>query len=164
MENTNILSEKEVARAVSNDPALSDRAFVLGDREFKIVDLDYDSYVTFIAYLQPLAEAIFGGFLSAQMGGDYSDTINVAPSAILKYCRSSLPEMACIVCRKTDENITVEEVKRLAKTPFALAAVVLKQIEQNNMIKDFADFFGSMVPLMKKAMAGQALSTTKETP
>jgi hypothetical protein len=151
-ENKTQLSEKEIARAVSNDPALSEVSFELGDRTFKIVDLAYDDYLAFLAELQPLVEAMFGSVMSSG-----SSLGELSAQSILKYCGRSLPEMVRIVCRQTDPDITTDEVKRLAKSPFKLAWVVLKQVEQNNMVKEFADFFGSIVPLVQMAMAGQKI-------
>jgi hypothetical protein len=52
------LTQKQIVRAVTNDPALSDKTVALGDAVIRIVDLDYDDYCKFIAHLQPLLELL----------------------------------------------------------------------------------------------------------
>jgi hypothetical protein len=52
------LTQKQIVRAVTNDPALSEDTVALGDTEIKIVDLDYDDYCKFVAHLQPLLELL----------------------------------------------------------------------------------------------------------
>ncbi len=148
----------EIARAATNAPELSREEFTLGDRKFKVVDLPYDDYLRFTTYLGPMLELLFGSLVS--MSGIKAPTANVSltPAAILQYAGESLPELACIVCTQTDPTMTVAQVKLLAqgsspRGPFKLAEIVLKQVEQNKIINDFASFFGQMLPLLKAALS-----------
>ena len=140
------LSKLSIVRAATNDPALSERKIVLGDRTFPIVDLAYDHYILFLAQLQPLLVGILGSIPGIKTLGL---TSTVTPTALIAYCGASLPEMARIVCAQTDPEITVVEVKLLGKTPFKLAELVLAQIEQNHIINDIRDFFVQLAPLLK---------------
>lgn len=140
-----ILSQTEIVRAATNDPMLSDDSFTLGDRTFQIVDLAYDDYIMFFTYLQPLFES----FASGITDGVISTGANFSVSDLLKHCASSLPNMVCLMCRQTDPYITAEDVKKLGKNPFVLAAAVLKQIRRNRMIEDISDFFEQILPLLK---------------
>jgi len=146
-----VLSEQEIAAAVTNSPALSPDEFKLGDRTFKVVHLPYDDYVVFLSYLQPFLNALVGKLAEkanlAIPDLDLGESFEV--SALVKFCLDSLPEMTRIVCKQSAPDITVEEIKVLAGTPFALADVVLKQVAKNRMIRDFADFFGRIAPLFK---------------
>lgn len=136
------LSTQEIIRAATNDPALSDVMVELGDRKFKIVDLSYDDYLVFLSRLQPVLSAVAGPMMGEANGPELS------AATLLKYCADVLPELAQLVCKQTDPTITVDEVKRLGRSPFKLAAVVLKQIEQNKMISDITDFFVQIRPLL----------------
>lgn len=155
------LTEQEIIRAATNDAALSNSEVTLGDRTFKIVDLEYDDYVIFITKLAPLLKAIAGGLASSHgiNVGDKSSQIDAV--SIVEYCSADIPELARIVCKQTEPSITVKEVKQLGKTPFKLASVVLKQIEQNRIIADISDFFVQMLPLLKTTMGSKL--TTKAT-
>jgi hypothetical protein len=135
------LTDKDIAFGATNAPALSSASFTLGDRTFKLVHLEYDAYLAFVTLLTPLFE-----FAQAASG---IGTEALSPKAVIQYCGADLPELVKLVCSQTDPSITVEEVKRLGKNPLVLAAVVLKQVEHNEMIKDFADFFGQILPLIQ---------------
>lgn len=143
------LTETDMVRGATNHPSLASDSVMLGDREFKILDLEYDPYVRFLAYLQPLMEVILSR-VSAMQGVVLPKESGISAASLVTYCAESLPEMARIVCQSTDPAITVEEVKRLGKNPFKLASVVLAQVNQNKMIKDFSDFFQLVLPLMKQ--------------
>lgn len=146
------ITPQEISRAATNDPALSDDEFILGGRKFKVVDLPYDDYIKFISLMQPLLESLVNG-VSEKAGLKLPEivipTSGFTVAGLVKACVGALPEMACIVCSQTDPTITVDEVKTLAKTPFKLAQVVLKQIVRNNIIKDFSDFFEQVIPFLK---------------
>lgn len=146
------LTNADLGRAMLNLPA---DEFMLGDRIFQIVDLPYDDYTMFLGYIAPLIENICKRIVLSKSGGvELPDGIKLDASTfgafdLLQICGKSLPEMAQIVCKQTDPDITVADVKRLAKKPLPLADVVLKQIVQNGMIKDFKDFFGQMISMLK---------------
>lgn len=153
------LTEQEIARAATNDPQLSTKEFTLGDRTFKIVDLEYDDYVIFMSKLAPLMKSVASGLASSH-GINVSDKPHsIDATSIMEYCSADIPDLATIVCRQTDPTITAKEVKRLGKTPFRLATLVLMQIEQNHIIADISDFFVQMLPLLKVSMGSK--STTK---
>jgi hypothetical protein len=159
MENTESkLSQLEIVRAATNDPAMSERVVVLGDREFPVVDLDYSSYCRFLAKLQPLLQAV-AGRLGVTRGLVQANDFGL--NTLIDYCAYDLPEMAHIVVSQTDPDITVEDVKKLGKTPFKLANIVLAQIEQNEMITEIANFFVQMLPLLSE---GRKLMMDEETP
>lgn len=141
------LTQTEIIRAATNDPALSTASFKLGDREFPIVDLPYDDYITFLSLLQPLFES----FATAITGQTLPNSESMTPASILRYCAKSLPEMVQIMCRQTSPDITVDEVKSLGRNPFVLAAAVLKQVEHNKIIEDISDFFGLIAPMINRA-------------
>lgn len=143
------MSTKEIHRAATNDPELSDNTFVLGERTFTVVDLEYDSYLKFITKLAPLMKAVAGGLLASR-GSSVPNMLD--PAMLVEMCINDLPELAALVCQQTDKSVTTEEVKRLGKTPFKLAHIVLKQIEQNKIISEISDFFAQMLPLMRVAM------------
>jgi len=146
MEQTQTPTKLEIVRAATNAPELSTRTVPLGDREFKVVDLEYDDYLLFMAQLQPLLEGLLGN-LPGVRGLGLSSVLS--PTDIMRYCGKSLVDMAVIVCKQTDPSVTAEEVKRLAKSPFKLVTVVMAQIEQNNIIGELKDFFNLVLPLLK---------------
>lgn len=144
------MTNAEISRAVTNNPSLSLEEFSLGDRTFKIVDLSYDSYVDFLTLLSPLIEAVFGSVASAaNMNGIKLDASALSVSTVIKHCAKTLPDLVLLVCKQTQRDITVDEVKLLGKTPLVLGAIVLKQLQKNNIIKDFADFFAQALPVLK---------------
>lgn len=161
MENTN-LTPQDIARAIGNDAAQATRFIKLGERTFPVLDLEYDDYVTYMALMEPLLQAVVTA-VASRVGVEFGSEIS--PQSIIKHCAKVLPEMVRLSCKASDPDITVEEVKRLGKTPFVLAAAALQQIVQNNMVKDFQDFFGQIAPLMKETMgATKNHSMTKATP
>src|SRR5581483_962643 len=123
----------------------------LGDRIFKIIDLEYDAYLKFVLLLKPFITAVFGLISQKSKVGipgiELSNT-SFSEDALLEYCGVNLPEMARIVCASTDPDITVDDVKKLGKTPFNLAKVVMAQVQRNNIIKDFTDFFVQALPML----------------
>jgi len=141
------LTEAEKVRAAVNDPA---DQFTLGGRAFKIVDLTYDDYLRFIVLLEPLIKGLVakvGAVSNVKIPGMELDSSSLSASGIVTYCGESLPEMVRIICSQTEPDITVAEVKLLGKNPFNLAKVVMRQVAQNGIIKDFTDFFGQILPL-----------------
>lgn len=146
---TNVIdiSEHDKVRVATNSPTLAKDEFTLGDKTYKIVDLSYDNYLLFMTHLGPLLEAVVGGVLSVQ--GMPISTGSITPKLILDHLAGSLPELACIVCNETDPEMTTSQVKKLGKTPFKLAEIVIKQIEHNKIIADIASFFAQMLPVIK---------------
>jgi len=142
----------EVVQASTNAPQLATDEFKLGDRVFKIIDLDYDSYIRFFAYLRPLINAVASGM--AQRQGVSIPSIDLPESSLsatrlIDFCIADLPEMVRLICAQTYPDTTVEEVKGNGKTPFVLAAIVIKQLVRNNVVGQFVSFFGQILPLMK---------------
>lgn len=153
---TNITNEEAVKAAI-NVPELSEVKFILGDIEFKVIDLGYDDYLKFLTFLTPMLEAFVGSLASIGGVRVMTPAAEVNATAIIKYCGESLPELACLVCNQTDPSITKEDVKKWSvqgspKGPFKLAEIVLKQIDQNKIIADFASFFGQMLPMIQAAL------------
>jgi hypothetical protein len=150
------LTEQDKLRAALNLPA---DQFALGDRVFNIVDLPYDDYIHFVNYMTPFLELLVSRvsqkFTTVQVPGIEikPETFNAA--SLITSVGKSLPEMVQIICRQTDPDITIAEVKRLAKKPTVLAVAVMKQIKQNGIIRDFSDFFGQVVGAMKETTANQ---------
>jgi hypothetical protein len=143
------ITPENLTRAAVNLPA---DQFVLGDRTFYIKDLPYDSYIAFISYLTPLVEAVVSrmmGNSGVSIPGIELQSNAFSASKVLSLCGKELPEMVRLICAQTEPSITIEEIKQLAKKPTVLVAVVLKQIDQNGIIKDFADFFVQVVAVMK---------------
>lgn len=140
------LTERQIARAATNDPSLSEREFQLGDRTFPLVDLPYDDYVVFLGHLQPLMEAIAGRFSATQ---DLVSSEEITVSGLAKYCAKALPEMVTLMARQSDPTMTTDVVKQMGRSPFKLATIVMKQIEQNKVISDIADFFEQVLPVIK---------------
>lgn len=162
------LTQAEIIAAATNSSSLADTSFEYGGRTFKLLHLEYDSYLEFMAFLQPLLEGIAGKFAASQginlPGLSVPDlSAEVATASLMKFCKKDLPAMACIVCNQQalhekDESLAVTAawVKKHAKTPFELVSIVLKQVNKNQMIKDFSDFFVQMLP-----MVGMVMQMTK---
>lgn len=142
------LTEKQVVAAATNAPELSEDEVLLGDRVVKVVDLPYDDYVTFLAYLQPAVEA-FAAKLGEAAGVELRGSA-LPVGDIIRHCCDALPQMALLVCKQTNPEMTIEEVKALGKTPFRLAGVVLKQVEHNKMIQEIGDFFVQVMVLLPR--------------
>lgn len=145
---TKKITNIEIARAATNDPALATTSVKLGERDFPLMDMPYEDNVKFLAFLQPLLESVAG-----RMSGVSVDT-GLASAGLMKYCAEHLPEMACMVCKQSDPSITVEEVKRLGKSPVRLASVVAAQMQHDRTINDIVDFFKQMLPLLKMTGLG----------
>lgn len=150
VEEGSTLTQQQIAEAATQNPTLSPDEFKLGEATYKVVHLPYDDYIAFLAYLQPFLDA-----LVARMGNKVKVSIpgldigkSLDASALVKFCMKSLPEMTQIIVKQTSPNMTIDEIKQIAGTPFVLAEIVLKQVIKNGMIKEFASFFVSMAPLL----------------
>lgn len=146
------LTAPQITAAATNSPALAPEGFNFGGRDFKLLHLDYESYLDFTFFLQPLLEGVAAKFMSSKgvsLPGieiPEFEGSNIA-GYFLKFCRSELPAMVCIVCnQQPGEKITPEWVKKNAKSPFQLAKIVMLQVGKNQMVSEFADFFGQILP------------------
>jgi hypothetical protein len=157
MEDTKQLTTREIAFAATNDPALAATEFTLGERTFKVLNLPYEDYVKFLGHLQPVLEGITAGAANKPAEGESDFGIGT----ILKHCADVLPHMVQLSAKQTDPTITVERCKELCPSPLRMATIVLKQIQQNRIVSDIADFFVLMLPVMS-AIKG-AMKTTKAT-
>lgn len=142
MSDTNTLTTAQINHAATNAASLSDHSFTLGDRVFPVVYLSYDDYLEFLTYLEPLLTAV---------GSSAIDGFNplALSTSILKYCKVSLPQMVQIMCRQTDPDITVDEIKKLVRNPFILATCVLEQVKHDKMVEEISSFFGQIIGMMK---------------
>lgn len=146
------LAEAEVIRAATNSPELSRTEFKLGDKTYKVIDLEYDDYLLFVSLLSPILDVFISKITSKpniSVPGINVPVEQVSVASIIKYSAQNLPEMVRLICKATTPDITVEEIKKQGRSPFKLATIVLLQIMQNNIIQDFADFFVQIAPLIR---------------
>ncbi len=166
-----VLTNEQKVAAATNNPVLAEYEFSLGDRAFKVVDLDYNFYIEFLSKLQPLLEAVMGklaGNSGLSIPG-VASSAELSVSSIMLFCKGDLPEMVSIVCnmqeyaqanlekRDVNKNNLVDSawVRANGKNPFVLSNIVMSQVGKNNIIADFATFFVQTVlpiarPLMTK--------------
>jgi hypothetical protein len=142
------LSITDIAKAARNEP---NGSFTLtnshtGDtRTFDIKDLDYDSYIEFCDLARPIILAVSGAIdMAPDPTGEMK--LQFTPRGIdfdqlIKLAGTELPRMAWLCCKQSAPNISVAQVKALARRPHVMLEVVLKQIKQNEIVKEFADFF-----------------------
>jgi len=135
------LTQSQIVGAALNDPEFSEHEVEFGGVKYKLVDLPYEDYVKFLALLQPFLEAM----ISKVMGGNKSVE---SVGDLITHCADAIPQMAHLALRQVDPDMTVSRIKEIGKTPFRIAPVVIKQIENNNVIKDISDFFVQILPLM----------------
>ena len=166
-----VITEKQKAFAATNNPDLSELSFTLTENRntkdgskpkeytFKVVHLDYDSYLIFLSKLEPILKMIASKVSQARgvsiPGIDlYSEQVDAKklPSLMMQYCKSDLPEMVAIICNMTTEQTNIKAdakwVKEHSKNPFELLNIVMLQVAQNKMISDFSAFFGQLIPLL----------------
>lgn len=142
VENTEVKpTDTQVVAAMTNDPLLSEHQVEFGGKVYTLVDLSYDDYMKFLVLLQPFLESV------VMKLADRSSPINVGD--IVRHCGESLPHLVYLSLKQVDEDIDILKIKEIAKTPFKLVPVVVKQIEKNQMIKEFSDFFVQMLPMVK---------------
>lgn len=148
------LTKEQITSAALNDSTLSRKTFTLGDRTFPLKDLTYDQYNKFLLLVAPLADGLIGKIgdkiKATELGLTGLDVSLFSVKDVLSYCGEALPELALIAVQTSDPTMTIAQVKELGKTPLKLAEVVVAQMVHNNMIKDFADFFGQILPYFKK--------------
>lgn len=153
-----LLPQARIIEAATNSPSLCPDEFQLGDRTFKVLHLEYDEYLAFTGYLQPLLTKISDLVLSragvSLPGIDLnSGDASISPSSLMQFCVRDLPEMALLVCnmqsaveKKPELLVDIPWLKKSARNPFELAKIVMKQMEKNNLVKDFLDFFVQALP------------------
>lgn len=158
------LSSKEISRAVTNSPLLAVDEFQIKDRVFKIVDLGYDDYLDFIALFKPMFEQMAGVKKEEPTlpGISLTDPSSLKVDSLIMYCKKDLPALACIVCNAQERamaelekrepnpaNMVEPQWLKDNSNPIRLANIVLKQLLQNNMISEFADFFVQALPILR---------------
>lgn len=146
------LTKQEVTRAALNEPSRT--TFTLGERTFPLKDLSYDQYTKFLTLLSPLADGLMSRIgervAASQIGIESLDTSMFSVKDLFDFCGEQLPHLVLIMCQSSDPSVTLEQVKDMGRTPFKLAECVVLQMLHNNIIKDFSDFFGRMLPLVMK--------------
>lgn len=160
------ITPTQVANAARNDYQTEEgHSFTLGDRQFEIKDLDYDSYIEFCNLARPIIAAVSGALeLSDGKNNNGEMGLSFNPATmdfdqLIGLAGKELPRMAHICCRQSDPKIKVDEVKRLARRPHFLLEAVLLQVKHNQLVKEFADFFpriaaamNDLVPTAQEAM------------
>lgn len=148
---TPTLTDTQIADAVRND--YPDDSFALGHgderRVFPIKDLSYDSYIEFLKLARPVMDLLIGS-LDVAMDEKGEPTLTIRRESLdldvlLDVAGTSLPRLAHLCCKQSDPRITVDEVKRLARRPMDLLDVVIKQVQHNKIVQEFADFFPRLV-------------------
>lgn len=145
------LTQEQIVGATLNTPELSQHAITLNGRTFKVIDLEYDSYMKFTLFLKPLFNEILSKAKSAQESGNTSVGFSIADinlDKVFGMFEETLPQMALIVLQATEPSMTLEECKNICKTPFKMLEVVLLQISKNNIIEDFTSFFPQLARLI----------------
>jgi hypothetical protein len=155
------ITQADIAAAKRNDPI---GTFTLANpktgetRTFEMRDLDYDAYLEFMELARPIILAVSGAVSLNSSGGEIA--LNFDPAGLdfvelLKVAGKELPKMVWLCARASDKNIKIEDIKRLARRPYPLLEVVLKQVKHNELVKEFADAF----PLIAKALENLAPDT-----
>jgi len=138
-----VLDKLDVAEAALNDPNFNRDEVVLGDQTFKIMHLEYDDYIQFVAYLEP-----FFNVLLSNTGLSKTEA-NLDFKSLITLCKNDLPEMGRLVLKQSKPDITIEEVKSLCKTPFKICDLVFLQYHKNETVKEFQSFFPQLVTILQ---------------
>lgn len=155
-----MLTTSQIADAVRND--YPDKSFKLGNREFPIHDLDYDSYIEFMELARPIIVSLANTITPVMKDQKLDFDLNYGKldfGSLIKLAGNELPRMAHICCRQSDPKVSIADVKRLARRPHNLIEVVLLQVKHNELVKEFADFF----PRLKESVLGLAPDTAEMT-
>lgn len=153
-----MLEQADITRAVRNDPTsyfTLNNANLGESRDFEIKDLAYDAYIEFVDLARPILAAVAGIVETADEGGEFKLRFNPTKldyGEMIKLAGRELPRMAHLICQQSDPKIKLEEVKRLGRRPHVLLEVVLKQIKQNAIVKEFVDFFPQIAAAVKDLM------------
>lgn len=172
-----VLSDEQIQAAVTND--YYPNCFKVGKpgspeyREFPIKDLDYKSYIAFCRVAKPIIEAAAGA-LKVGMDDAGQVAVNFDPfgidfEALMDLAEKDLPHMAWLCLKQSDPKLTVAKVEEMLPRPQLMLEIVLQQVKQNNLVKEFADFFprlmtslSSLIPDVQAVV--NPTSTTEETP
>jgi len=150
------LTEAQKLAASTNNPALFTDSFQLGDKTYKVVHLPYRDYIAFMKLVEPLLSAMTNGlverFSPVRVPGIELPTEKLSLRAIIDFCADSLPAMVCMVCKQTQPEITVEDVEKVAQSPYQLAEIVMQQMVVNGMLKDFANFTKRAAMMLNQSM------------
>jgi hypothetical protein len=141
--------------------------FTLGTREFPVKDLGYDDYIEFVRLSKPLLTVMASTMELTPKDGDLTldfDPTKLDMDVLLDVAGDDLPKMAWICCRQSDPKIALSEVKALARRPWAMLQVVLQQVKQNDLVKEFADFFPHLAKSVEDLIPQATAAMTPSTP
>lgn len=175
-EATPALTDAQIIAEATNDPQLSTDEFMFGGQKFKVVSLGYRQYLQFISKLEPILKTVSskikdGVGLQKSPGSRVelpglilTGLADIDGGNILKFCSSELPAMVQIVCNmeriaanKNETNLITDEwVEDHADNPFELIDIVLRQVNKNKMIVQFASFFAQVLPMFMGAVQSPA--------
>jgi hypothetical protein len=162
------LTQQEKLSAALNLPAHAKDTehFKLGDREFTVLDLNYDDFMEFIGYMQPLVDSIASGFAGALLKKPSQDLPGITlpnPASfsfgsIIKYCSKDLPKLVVLVCntearQKEEKSLEVTEkfVRKNLKDPIQAVEIIMLQANKNQMISRIGSFFVQYLPQFQMA-------------
>jgi hypothetical protein len=169
-----ILDATTIGKAVRNEPSSEftlTNSHTKESKTFTIQDLDYDSYCEFCDLARPIIASVAGAIdMGTSPTGEMKLQFNAAGinyETLIKLAGKELPRMAWLCCKQSDPRIKLEDVKRLARRPMVMLEIVLKQIKQNEIVKEFADFFpriaGALQELLPDATEALTPATTPPT-
>jgi hypothetical protein len=145
---TPTLNDRDKVFGATNDPTLATDQFMLGERTFPIIYLEFDDHLSFLTQMQPLLD-MFVNTMKNNMSANFDLSEGLSITGLMKFCGKELPELARIICSQSDKTVTTEWIKKNARSPWVLASIVMKQIEQNRMVEDFSDFFKQILPILQ---------------
>jgi hypothetical protein len=165
------LSTSDIGRALRNDGVAS---FALTNertgesRTFERKDLGYDEYIEFCELARPIIAAVSGAMDINSVGGEVQigfNPIGLDYGELLKLAGKELPKMAWLCCHASDPKIKVDDIKRLGRRPLVLLEVVLAQIQHNQIVQEFADFFPRIAKALENLapQASQAMTPVPAT-
>lgn len=144
-EKTTTLTQSQIIEGATNDSVLTKEEVTLGDppQTFKIKYLQYDDQIVFLTLLGPVFEDLLSRV------GMAVDTSPLNFQKILTLCKDNLPELGRLILKQTKADITSDEVKTLCGSPFKICELVVMQIQKNNLIGEFSQFFPLLAGMMK---------------
>ena len=160
------LTQQEKMSAALNLPAHAKDTdhFKLGDREFTVLDLNYDDFNEFVGYMQPLFDGIVGTIFKKPSqdlpGITLPDSSAFSFASVLKYCSKDLPKMVVLVCnteaKATEDKskeVTEKWVRKHLKDPVEAIEIIMLQVGKNEMISRIGSFFVRFLPQFQQAKA-----------
>jgi hypothetical protein len=157
MSESNAPTREDVFNAVRNE--YPDKSFVLGDRVFPVKDLSYDAYVEFMELSRPILTMLVDSLELKNQNGEVDVEFNPAGfdvEKLIKLAGNELPRMAWLCCKQSDPNISIQDVKKLARRPQTMVQVVLAQVKHNDLAREFADFFKQIVGQIQELVPAAA--------